>query len=517
MELSNFFAAFSFVAVFIYVHIGFYTLRQNKTSILNRVFFLLCLSYAIWSFAYSFAYLAESEEVLSFWNKVSAFGWCTFSAFSLYLVLLITENKITRSKPFIALLFLPAAVFLFMALFLFGPDIETPAAVSKFFYIGDFLYDFSYAGLSIILLLQWGLHSESLRVKKQSAILVICSTVPFCLNLLTQTLLPIFGYNKVPLMGQLYSLIMILGAYFVINKYKMLRFPKNIILDEVEKKIIELVILLDDSGQFLQVSQHILKLLGFEESDLVGKNITSLFDKPDHFRFTPAMLMQENEYDDIQIFRKNGEKLPVQIMCVPIIDEILQEYLGSLLIVRDISKEYELRAINAELHERTIRDSLTNLYNHQHSLEILHKEISKQKESSETQGLAIMMLDIDHFKKINDTFGHLFGDYVIQTISEIMRRNVGENGYVGRFGGEEFIIILPKAEIETAAEIGEKIREEIRLCRFKEPVHVTISIGLAQLEEENPLQLLKKADDLLYKAKQNGRNRMELSPATSSL
>ena len=92
MEFNNIFAALSFIAVFVYLHIGIHTLRQNKKSILTRVFFLLCLSYAIWSFAYSFAYLAENDIVFSFWNKMSAFGWCTFSAFSLYLVLLLTEN-----------------------------------------------------------------------------------------------------------------------------------------------------------------------------------------------------------------------------------------------------------------------------------------------------------------------------------------------------------------------------------------------------------------------------------------
>ena len=246
----------------------------------------------------------------------------------------------------------------------------------------------------------------------------------------------------------------------------MMRFPKNIILKEVEKKIIELVILLNEKGEFLQVSRHILRLLGFEESDLLGGNITSLFEQVDWNKFSTSMLKQEIEYSDIHMTKKNGETLPVQIMCVPIIDDILQEYLGSLLVIRDISKEYEL--------------------------------------------------DIDHFKKINDNHGHLFGDYVIQTISDILREAVGQKGYAGRFGGEEFIVILPDLEIKEASDIGEKIRKYIYQYQYREPIEVTISIGMIQLGEESSMQLLKNADDLLYKAKQNGRNRLELSTSTSS-
>ncbi|MDF3000514.1 MAG: domain S-box/diguanylate cyclase protein [Bacillota bacterium] len=509
MELNHLLSALSLVAVYAYLHIGVFALLKNRNSIINKVFFALCIAYAIWSFAYSFAYLTDNPRDFSLWNKVAAFGWCSFSALTLYLVLLLTENRFSMNRSVIFFLFLPSAVFLLMALFLFGPEINTPPLVSGIFYIGDFIYNFAYTALCIYLLARWGSRSDSLRVKKQARILVLSGLIPFFVNLLTQTVLPLLGFQGLPLMGQIYAVFMVLGTYLVITKYKLMRITGNIILDEVENKIIELVILLNDKGEFIQVSKHVLKLLGFEESELLGKHISILFREENRDKVTLETLKEENEFKDIQICTSSGETIPVQIMSVPIEDKILHEFLGVLLIVRDIRKEYELRAINAELHERTIRDSLTNLYNHQHSLELLTGEINKHRQNPESGPLSIMMLDIDHFKKINDTHGHLYGDYIIKTVSDIMSKNVGCLGYVGRFGGEEFIIILPDTELGDACDIGEKIRKDVYRYSYTEQMAVTVSIGVSMLWDETAMQLLKKADDLLYIAKQGGRNRVE--------
>lgn len=431
------------------------------------------------------------------------------SVLSLYLVLLLTENKLSRSRIMTILIFSPGVLFLYMALFLFGPDIKTSAFISSFFYVGDFLYNFLYLSICIALLVRWGIKTDRLREKKQAKLLVVSSVIPFFLNLLTQWILPLIGYRQFPLMGQLYAFIMIVGTYFVITRYKMLHIPENIVLKEVEKKIIEMVITLNENGEFVNISKHALTLLGYESVDLIGKNITCLFEDQDKEKFSLQLLKQEIEYNDIPMRKQTDEQLPVHIICVPIIDEIIHDFLGSLLIIRDISKEHELRSINAELHERTIRDSLTNLYNHQHSLEILRREVNQHKADPGARELTIMMLDLDYFKHINDTHGHLYGDYVIRTISEILSHNVKHRGYAGRFGGEEFLIILPRTGINEAYYIGEKIRNDINHYSYKETTSVTISIGITQLGEESPMQLLKKADDLLYLAKNNGRNRME--------
>ncbi len=510
MDKSSLFAAFSLVSVFIYIYVGVYTFRQNAKSIIHRFFLLLCTSYAIWSFAYAFAYVSKDRNVFALWNKISAIGWCSFSAISLYLVLLITENTMMKKRIVKILIFLPAVLFLYMAVFLFGEGIKTPLLISNIFYTGDFLYNFSFLLISIIILFIWGLKTDSKRIKKQSEILVLSTIIPFCLNLLTQTILPMFGIVNFPNMGQLYSVIMIMGIYVVITKYKFLRLPEEFLIDEIGNRIIDMVILLDEKSEIVRVSKHTLSLLNFEKDELLNKNISYLFDENTKNKIgIDNIQIQEKKYSDIEILSKCGEKIPTNIIYIPIFDKKIHDFIGAIFVIQDISIEYELRRKNEELQEKTIRDGLTKLYNHQYSVEIIRREVNKLNEEVNKKELSLMMLDIDFFKYVNDTFGHLYGDYVLETLSNILVNNVNDKGYVGRFGGEEFIIILPQIAIDEACDIGEKIRNEIEKYEFNKALKITISIGIKQFSNESSMELVKNADDLLYKAKQNGRNRIE--------
>jgi len=511
MDYKGIFSALSLVAVLTYMYIGLTTFRHNKKSQMNALFLLLCISYAIWSFAYAFAYLSYNHYVFSFWNKVSALGWCSFSAITLYLVLLITDNKIIKNKVIQVCISSPAIVFLFMSVFLFGVDINTPVVIANIFYIGNFLYNFTFLLMSILLILFWGIKSESKRVKLQSKILIASSVLPFGLNLLTQTILPMMGYNSVPLMGQLYSMIMIIGTYIAIEKYKLLKIPEKIIFEQVGSKIIDMIIVINEKGELIRISNHTLDMLGFQESDLLKKNITALFDPKELEKFGLSNLQQELDYRDIEIITKSGESIPVNVNSIPIWDKKFNEFLGAAIIMQDISIEYELRRKNEELHQKNIKDGLTNLYNHQYSFEIIDREIKELIEDDDSKTLSSMMVDIDYFKRVNDTHGHLFGDYVLKAIACILKKIVNDRGYVGRFGGEEFIIILPNIGLDEAYEIGEQIRNEIENHVFNEKLKLTVSIGLNQYRNEYSIDFIKKTDDLLYQAKQNGRNRIETS------
>lgn len=510
MDKSVLFSVMSLVAVQIYLSFGFYCFKQNTRSLIHRCFLYLCLSYGIWSFAYAFVYIAADQYSESFWNKVSALGWCTFSAISLYLVLLITENHMAKKRITVILIFAPAVLFLYMALFLFGADIETPQIVSSIFYIGNFLFNFISLLLGIVLIYLWGVKNDSKRIKIQARIIVFSCMIPFCLNLLTQTILPRLGYEEFPSMGQLYSIILITGLYIVISKYKFLKLPEKILFDEIEDKIIDMLLYLNEKFEIVRISKNTLNLLEYNEEDLLNKNISVLFNDYIRDQISKGYIRNEkNTYNDVQLTKKYGQNLPANVTFIPVYDHKIQDFLGAVLIIQDISAEYELRRKNEMLHEKTIRDSLTRLYNHQYSIQIIKLEIDKLAGKTEYNALSLAMADIDYFKKVNDTFGHVFGDYVLETVSDILLDNIGDRGYVGRFGGEEFIIILPRTNIEQATEICEKIRNKIEYYDFDNKLKLTVSIGVKQFQNESTMQFLKNTDDLLYKAKQNGRNRVE--------
>lgn len=512
MDVVSLFSALSLVSVYIYMHIGIYTFRQNKKSIINRVFLSLCTSYAIWSFAYAFAYVSNDKYIFSVWNKISAIGWCSFSAISLCLVLLITEKKIIKKRIVKVAIFFPAIIFFYMAVVLFGPDINTSPFITNIFYVGDFLYNFIFLIISIIIIFVWGLKTDSKRIKHQSKILVLSSAIPFCLDLITQTIMPLLGAPDFPLMGQLYSIIMIIGNYIVITKYKFLRMPEKFLFEEVQNEMMDMLILINEKFDIIRVSTHTLNLLNFEKHQILNKNINTLFDGDTISQIYKCNNQEQSKkYNDIEMIGNNDKRIPTNITFIPICDNKFNDFLGAALIIQDIRIEYELRRKNEQLHEKTIKDGLTKLYNHKYSMEIIEKEINNLNLESNKKELSLMMVDIDYFKRVNDVHGHLFGDYVLETLSNILVNNTNDRGYVGRFGGEEFVIILPKMGIHKAYDIGEKIRNSVEKYKFKNDLKLTISIGIKQCKNESSMQLVKNADDLLYKAKQNGRNRIECS------
>lgn len=162
----------------------------------------------------------------------------------------------------------------------------------------------------------------------------------------------------------------------------------------------------------------------------------------------------------------------------------------------------------------SVIDGLTQLYNRRYIMELFKKEFSKTIRYQ--SHLSLLMIDIDDFKRINDTHGHLSGDLVLKKLSTIIRANLRSVDLPGRYGGEEFIIILPETDKANAFSVGERIRARVQDQRFKtmngEPITVTVSLGLSDIHDldnkTNELELIKAADSRLYKAKRSGKNKV---------
>ncbi len=163
-----------------------------------------------------------------------------------------------------------------------------------------------------------------------------------------------------------------------------------------------------------------------------------------------------------------------------------------------------------EIYELSTKDGLTNLANKRYFNELLTKEISRVKRHQDT--FSIMMMDIDHFKKVNDQYGHPAGDYVLKQIADILQGNVRQEDLLARFGGEEFICLLTNAKVKAGAKIAEKMRQLVAEHQFlwdQIQIPVTMSFGLTEFQNSDTNEtLIERADQKLYEAKNKGRNRV---------
>lgn len=173
-----------------------------------------------------------------------------------------------------------------------------------------------------------------------------------------------------------------------------------------------------------------------------------------------------------------------------------------------IEKNSELEKKNSELNDLTMRDSMTNLLNHKNSLRRLKEEVDRAKRIG--YPLTVAMIDLDNFKLINDTYGHQTGDEVLIQVAKILTENCRSTDIVGRYGGEEFIIIMPDTNSGDAALLMQRIQTCIEGTSFKDGIRITLSCGISELHGENVHGILKASDVMLYKAKKNGKNRVEV-------
>ena len=174
----------------------------------------------------------------------------------------------------------------------------------------------------------------------------------------------------------------------------------------------------------------------------------------------------------------------------------------------------ELEKYSKKLQVQATTDTLTGLANRRKITELLREEIKELMENNK-KNFIIIMMDIDHFKKVNDNYGHPMGDQVIKKVSNQMQNKIGSEGIVGRFGGEEFLTILYNDDINFVGKLSNEIREEIEKKKIEfegKTINVTVSMGLASsVETKLYKELISKADERLYKAKENGRNQVILN------
>lgn len=218
--------------------------------------------------------------------------------------------------------------------------------------------------------------------------------------------------------------------------------------------------------------------------------------------------------DHLKATNVSGTDLVLTISYFPFITA--GKLVGAFLLARDVTAEEIYSDKFKVATSKSITDPLTGLYNRAHFEDYLKTEeprIVTLPASSDHRNMSIIMGDIDHFKKINDKFGHPAGDYVIKTVAEVFQKTFRRTDVICRYGGEEFLVILPASESKGSLVAAEKVRAAVEGFKFEfdgAVIPVTMSFGVAQMMvgQESGKDTIARADAALYRSKQSGRNQV---------
>ena len=271
---------------------------------------------------------------------------------------------------------------------------------------------------------------------------------------------------------------------------------------------------LDRNLCFTYINGADRRMRGFGREEVIGQSLKALIPPSGHATvdaFMPKGALDSDESFEVEMFCKDGSRVWVEIKATPI-----RQHSGAIIgfigVTRDATQR---REIQEKLREQTIRDPLTGLFNRRYLDESLERELARAKRDN--LPLSLLMIDLDHFKKLNDTYGHLAGDEVLKCLGELIRKGARGADLPCRYGGEEFLLVLPNMSLEIAAERAEQWCQAFAEARINfggVTLSATLSVGVSAYPGHGSTResLIEAADQALYAAKDAGRNRVVLAP-----
>ncbi len=275
-----------------------------------------------------------------------------------------------------------------------------------------------------------------------------------------------------------------------------------------------LILQTDERGVIKYVSDGFCSLTGYDRSELLQKEC-SLFSSGLHKEYFYAKMWKELQNaivwkGEIQNLNRDGSNYWLNMKIIPLTDSFkkIEGYVSISHDVTDkVKREDEIQEKNRELQKLASFDYLTNLYSRVKIDELLRYELNKFQRYGKKFGA--IMIDIDFFKTVNDDYGHQMGDQILVEFAQELLRNSRLSDSVGRWGGEEFLVISPNVDVKGLMAQAEEIRRVMDQYRFSVVGRKTVSIGISLIRENDEIRkLIKRADEALYDAKKGGRNRV---------
>ncbi len=499
---------------------------------------LTLVGLGIWSFSYAMITLSPTLEAKHLWLRLENIGIITVPVLWFFFTMKFTRlDKWLTGKPTTLLFWIIPAVSLF---FIFSErwfhlyytstriamESGGPLLISRGpMYWAALTQSYLLELIGVILLI-WRFIQSRLVYRKQMLYLIGAVTIPFFINVIYQLnpgLIPFFSVpvDLTPLFFNV-TAILLVASIFGLSLFALVPIASDTVMEHIP----EMVFVVASHDRVVDANLMAQKWLGKSITDMSGQ------DPVEVFRNWPQLLNRFffTEFSREEIEIPGTPPHTLEIVVTPIYNR-LNTLEGRVIVARDITEskalENKLKEVNislqnhlneneslrAKLQEQAIRDPLTGAFNRRYFSEALDQESARS--IRENSPFSILILDVDHFKQFNDTYGHKCGDIVLQSLANFLNENTRQGDIVCRYGGEEFVILMTDVASEAAykrAELFRKRFEEMNIEYDGKKLRCTFSAGIASYPAHADAgeALLTHADMALYQSKANGRNRVSI-------
>ncbi len=499
---------------------------------------LVLISLAIWSFAYAMITFSTNMEIKRFWLRVENIG--IISQPVLWFVFILGYARQTRflKWPFIAVLCIIPAISLAMIFsdqwfHLYYASIKLllenggPLMIERGpWYWVAFTQSYTLYAIATILLI-WRFIEFRNIFRRQLALLIIAVLIPLIMNIVYQLISNLAPFIFIPVdltpISFTITIWLISTGIFRTRLLDLVPIARDIVMEHIP----EMVFVVDAHDRVLDANHVAEKLLGKSRQEMIGRDPVEVFRQWP--QFLNRFLSTEKTREEVQI--SGDPLLMLEVVITPIYNEQTKDLNGRVILAHDITErkvlENQLKQINealetkiveaellkAQVREQAIRDPLTGVFNRRFLAESLDKEIPKAER--ENIPVSIIMMDVDFFKNFNDTHGHKCGDIVLMDLANFLTKNSRQGDVVCRYGGEEFVILMPNATLHDAYERAETWRRDYtaKVIQYdNKALSASFSAGVASFPLHGPTgeSILHAADHALYRSKSDGRNRVTL-------
>lgn len=513
--------------------------RHSPAPGLRSLIWMLVML-AVWNFGYAMITLSPSLEGKRLWLRVENIGILTVPVFWFFFAVQYNRrgnwlNRFTGALFFIVpltsliLLFSDRWFHLYYASVSPISEAGGPLVIERgSWYVAALFHSYA-LNLIAIALLVWRAVQHRNIYRRQMYVLIAAVLIPVVVNVFYQVMLttrpdPSLRIDLTPISFTLTAVLIAIGV-FGLRIFDLIPIARHTVLEHIP----EMVVVVDAHDIIVDANPVAQKMLGRNIDEIVGR------DPLDVFRGWPELLNRfltsSETHEEIQI---PGDPPRTLELVVSALYNQFHELQGRVIVAHDVTEHkwlendlkfanetltHQLEEINllrANLQEQAIRDPLTNVYNRRYLSEFLDREVARAER--EGSRLSVVIMDVDNFKHFNDTYGHKCGDEVLQAIAKFLVDHTRRGDVVCRYGGEEFLILMPGASREVALERAEAWRQDFSETAMDYEgmkFYATFSAGVATFPDHGSTYeaLLQAADRALYRSKDLGRNKVTLHGA----